>query len=51
MKKELLVADVTPVRSPARAEHEIMGMILDVSWPIQATYVVEQPLYDVAIPS
>ena len=31
MKIEWLVADVTTVRSPDRAERAILGMILDVS--------------------
>ena len=36
----LLVANVTPARSPYRAEYDILGMVLDVVWPIQATFVV-----------
>ena len=51
MKKELLVADVTPVRSPARAESDILGVILDFFWPNQAAFVVGEPRYDVGVPS
>ena len=32
--------------SPDRSEFEILGMILDVFWPIQATLVVREPLCD-----
>ena len=46
MKIEWLVADVTPVRSPARAERNIFGMTLTVFWPIQAVLGVGKPLYD-----
>ena len=51
LKIESLVADVTPVRSPARAERDILGMVLDVFWPIQDTFVVGEPLCDVGISS
>ena len=40
MKTEWLVAEITPVGSPDRAEYAILGTILDVFWPIQATYVI-----------
>ena len=36
MKIEWLVANVTPVRSPDRAERELFGIILEMLWPIQA---------------
>ena len=51
MKTEWLVADVTTVGPPDRAECDIFGMILGVFWPIQAVFVVAKPLYDVRIPS
>ena len=47
MKTELLVADVTSVRSPASAERHIFEMILDSFWPIQAAFVVRERLCDV----
>ena len=47
MKIKLLVADVTAVGSPDRGEHAILGMILEVSCPIQAIFVVGEPLCDV----
>ena len=48
---ELLFADVTPVGSPDRAEHGLLGMILGVFLPIQATFVFEEPVCDVGTPS
>ena len=33
MKTEWLVTDVTPVGSPARAELDILEVILDIFWP------------------
>ena len=39
MKTEWLVADATPAGSPARAERDILGVILDVFWSIQAVFV------------
>ena len=50
MKREELVADVKPDRSPDRAECDILGMLLDGFWPIQAAFVVGEPLCDVGIP-
>ena len=51
MNIEWSVADVIPVRFTARAKRDILGMILDVFWPIKAAFVVGEPLCDVAIPS
>ena len=51
LKIEWLVADVAPVVSPDRAERDILEMILDVYWPIQATFVVGESLCDVGLPS
>ena len=52
LKIEWLVANVTPVGSPARAEHDVLGLLLlDVGWPIQAIFLVEKSLCDIAIPS
>ena len=51
MKIEGLIADVTSIGFPARAEHDIFRVILGAFWPIQAilwtgSYVViwESPL-------
>ena len=52
MKREWSVDDVTVAGSPDRAEHAILGMmILSVFWPIQAAFVVGEPLCVVGIPS
>ena len=51
MKIECLVADVTPVGSPDRAECAILGVILGVFRPIQAIFVIRKPQYDVGIRS
>ena len=51
LKIDWIVADVTPVGSPARAERDILGMLLDVFWPIEAHFVGGGPLYDVGIHS
>ena len=48
---ELLVANVTFVGSPDRAERDILGMLFDVFWSIQAAFVVGEPLCDVGIHS
>ena len=47
MKTEWLVTNVA-VGSPDRAERDILKMILDVFWPIQATFVVGEPFCDVS---
>ena len=47
MKREWLVADVTPVGSPNRAERAILGVILDAFWSIQVVCVVGEPFCDV----
>ena len=44
MKIERCVTDVTSVRTPARVELDILGMIFDVFWPVQATIVVGESL-------
>ena len=51
MKKEWFVINVTPVGSPDRADCTILGLILGVFWPIQATFVVGKPLYYVGTAS
>ena len=51
MKIEWLVTNVTAVGSPDRAERAILGMILDIFWPIQATFVAREPLSNARIPS
>ena len=50
MKIEWLFAIVTHAGSPDRAECAILGMIFGPFWPIQAIFVVEEPLCDVRIP-
>ena len=49
MKSEWLVANVLSVGSPDRAERDILGVILGVFWPVQATFVGGEPLCDVGI--
>ena len=51
MKREWLVANVTPVGFLHRAERDILGMILGSFLPIQAIFVVGEPLCDVEIPA
>ena len=51
MKTEALVANVTAVESPDRAEHAILGMIFGVFWPIQTIFVVGEPFCGVETPS
>ena len=52
MKIEWLIAGVTSGGSPARAEEgDIFGVIFDVFWPIQATFVIGGLLCDVRTPS
>ena len=35
---------------PDRAEHDMLGLVLDVFWPIQEAFLVGEPLCQVAIP-
>ena len=51
MKTEWLVADVTAVGYPSRAEYDILEMIFDFFWSIWATFVIGEPLFDIGIPS
>ena len=55
MKMEWLVADVTAVGSPDRAERDILEVILVGRCfghaPIQAVFVVMGPLCDIGTPS
>ena len=46
MKVEWIFTNVTVVGSPEKAEHDNLGMILDVFRPIEATDVVGEPLCD-----
>ena len=41
MKIKWLLANVTPVVSPDRAEHDIFEIMLDV-WPIQVAFVAAE---------
>ena len=50
LKIELLVTNVTPVVTPDRAERDILEITLDLFWPIQAAFVVKEPLSGVEIP-
>ena len=49
IKIEWLVTNVTPFWSPDRAEHDSLGMLLDVFWPNHATFLGREPLCDVGI--
>ena len=51
MKLEWLVSNLTAVGFSARAESDFFEVILGVFWPIQAAFVVGQPLCDLQIPS
>ena len=51
MKTEWLVANVTPVGSPDRAERAVLGIIVSVFWPIQTVFVAREPHFDVGTPS
>ena len=46
MKIEWLITNVTAVGPPARAKRDILGMMLDVFWPIQATFVIGESFCD-----
>ena len=50
-QSDWLSTNVTRVGSPDRAECDILGVILGVFWPIQATIVVGQPRSDFEVPS
>ena len=49
MKIEWLIADVTAAVPPDRAERDILGMILDICWPIQVVFMVRKSLCDAGI--
>ena len=51
MKIKWLIANVTAAGSPARAKRDILEVMLDVFWPIQATFVIGEPFCDLQIPS
>ena len=53
MKIKWLIADVTAAGSPDRAEYAILGVISagQLFWPIQAIFVVGEPLCRVGTPS
>ena len=40
MKIEWLIADETSVGPPVRAEHDLLGIILNVCCPIQPAFVL-----------
>ena len=48
---EWSVANVTAVGGPDRAEHDILGIMLNIFWPIQAAFVGREPLCDIGTPS
>ena len=50
LKIKWLIANVTPVGSPAKVKHNILGMILGVFLSIQAAFVDREQLCDVKIP-
>ena len=47
---EWLVTNATSMESAARAKRAILGIILAIFWPIQAAFMVGEPLCDVRIP-
>ena len=49
MKKEWLVANITPVGSPDRVKRDISGIVFGIFWQALATFVVGEPLCDVGI--
>ena len=51
MDLKRLIADITAVESPERAERAILGVILGVFWSVQAIFVVRKPLCGVGTPS
>ena len=52
MKIEGMIVNETSVGSPARAERDILGVIVDVCLLIQAAFVVrEEPVCDLGIHS
>ena len=50
IKREWLIANVTSVGFPARAEREMLRLILDIIWPIQAAIVAGETVCDLGIP-
>ena len=52
MIMESLVADITAVESPGRAECAILGVIFGwaLFWLIQYVFVIREPLCDVGTP-
>ena len=50
MKIKWLDAGVTAVGSPDRAEGAVLEIFSFFFWPIQAAFVVGEPLSDVGIP-
>ena len=53
MKIEWLVADVTSVESPDRAEHASLGLVFAgrFFWSIHAIFVAREPLSGIGTPS
>ena len=55
MKIECLDANVAAVRPPDSAERAVLGsgddFGLTFCWPMQAAFVIEEPLCDVGTPS
>ena len=51
MKTKWFVVNVTAVGSPDRAERAIFWVSLGIFWPIQALFVVGEPLCGVGTPS
>ena len=50
MKIEWLIINATAIKSPIRAEHEVLGAMLDIFWTIQAAFGVREPFCDMEIP-
>ena len=51
MKIEWLTANATAVGSPARIENGLFLGDFGHFWPVQATIVAGEPLFDLEIPS
>ena len=51
LKIEWLITNLIPLRSPARAEGDFFGVVLDVFQQIQASIMIRTQLWELGIPS
>ena len=49
LKIEWLITNLIPLRSPARAEGDFFGVVLDVFQQIQAAIMVGEPRWELGI--